>query len=136
MTILLTTHYLEEANELAAELAIVDRGRIVACGTPDELKSTLRGDALQIELAGASANGEVQAAIEHIPGIAEIALDGRVLRARADDGARAMPAALAALQGAGHTVTSASMSRPTLDDVYLHYAGRNFRQADTAGTAA
>ena len=51
MTILLTTHYLEEADELAAQIAIVDRGKIVAAGTPEELKSALQGDALQIELA-------------------------------------------------------------------------------------
>ena len=51
LTILLTTHYLEEADELAAQLAIVDRGRVVAAGTPDELKSSLEGDSLQVELA-------------------------------------------------------------------------------------
>ena len=52
MTILLTTHYLEEADRLASQLAIVDRGRIVARGTPDELKAELDGDAVQVELAG------------------------------------------------------------------------------------
>ena len=52
MTILLTTHYLEEADRLASQLAIVDQGRIVARGTPDELKAELEGDAVQVELAG------------------------------------------------------------------------------------
>ena len=51
MTVLLTTHYLEEADRLASQLAIVDRGRIVARGTPDALKSELRGDTIQVELA-------------------------------------------------------------------------------------
>ena len=57
MTILLTTHYLEEADRLASQLAIVDRGRIVARGTPDELKAELEGDAVQVELAGDDGGG-------------------------------------------------------------------------------
>ena len=91
MTILLTTHYLEEADELAAELAIVDRGKVVAAGTPDELKSSLHGDSLHIELAAEPADGEVRQALEGVPGLSEIALDGRQLRAQASDGATAMP---------------------------------------------
>src|SRR5919197_2713989 len=90
VTVLLTTHYLEEADRLAARLAIVDRGRVVAAGTPDELKSELRGDALVVDL-----NGHVDgalAALERVPGIAEPTLDGRVLRARSHEGARAVPA--------------------------------------------
>jgi ABC-2 type transport system ATP-binding protein len=130
MTILLTTHYLEEADELAAELAIVDRGKIVAAGTPDELKSSLHGDSLHIELAAEPADGEVRRALEGVPGLSEFALDGRQLRARASDGATAMPALLAALHESGQTVTKLSMSRPSLDDVYLRVAGRDFHEAD------
>ncbi len=63
MTILLTTHYLEEADRLAASLAIVDRGRIVAEGTPDELKGELEGDAIQLELADDPQNGNAQEAL-------------------------------------------------------------------------
>ena len=130
MTILLTTHYLEEADELAAELAIVDRGKVVAAGTPDELKSSLHGDSLHIELAAEPADGEVRQALEGVPGLSEIALDGRQLRAQASDGATAMPPLLAALHENGHTVTKLSMSRPSLDDVYLRVAGRDFHEAD------
>ena len=131
MTILLTTHYLEEADELAAQLAIVDRGRIVAAGTPDELKSSLRGDSLQIELAADPADGEVRRAVERVPGLSELSLDGRQLRARAPDGATAMPTLLAALHESGHAVAKLSMSRPSLDDVYLQVAGRAFHAADS-----
>jgi ABC-2 type transport system ATP-binding protein len=129
MTILLTTHYLEEADELASRVAIVDRGRIVAEGSPEELKSALHGDALQIELAG-PAGAAARAALERVDGLTEVALDGRVVRARARSGATAMPVALAALESAGHTVASATMARPSLDDVYLRHAGRSFREAD------
>jgi ABC-2 type transport system ATP-binding protein len=131
MTILLTTHYLEEADELAAQLAIVDRGKVVAAGTPDELKSSLHGDSLHIELAAEPAEGEVRRAVEHVPGLSEVALDGRQLHARASDGATAMPTLLAALHESGHTVTKLSMSRPSLDDVYLRVAGRAFAEADS-----
>ena len=130
MTILLTTHYLEEADELAAQLAIVDRGKVVAAGTPDELKSSLHGDSLHIELADEPADGEVRRAVERVPGLSELSLDGRQLRAQASDGATAMPTLLAALHESGHTVTKLSMSRPSLDDVYLRVAGRAFHEAD------
>ena len=129
VTVLLTTHYLEEADRLASQLAIVDRGRIVAAGTPDELKSELHGDTLAVEL-GASVNGRALDAVGRVTGVREISLDGRVLRARADEGARAVPAVLAALEAAGVPVAAATVSRPSLDDVYLRHAGRTFGAAE------
>jgi ABC-2 type transport system ATP-binding protein len=128
VTILLTTHYLDEADRLAARLAIVDRGRVVAAGTPDELKSELRGDALVVELDGTI--DDALAALAQVPGVREPLLDGRVLRARASEGARAVPAVLAALESAGVPVVAATVARPSLDDVYLRYAGRSFAAAD------
>ncbi len=129
ISVLLTTHYLEEADRLASQLAIVDRGRIVAEGTPDELKSELHGDAIVVELA-ASANGRALDAIAAVDGVTETAIEGRVLRARADAGARALPAVLAALDAAGVAVETATVSRPSLDDVYLRHTGRTFEEAD------
>ena len=129
MTILLTTHYLEEADELAAEVAIVDRGRIVAAGTPEELKSALEGDALQFELAEADERA-VADALGQVDGVTEVSFDGRLVRARARNGATAMPPALAALEASGVPVMSATMARPSLDEVYLRHAGRSFREAE------
>jgi ABC-2 type transport system ATP-binding protein len=128
VTVLLTTHYLEEADRLAARLAIVDRGRVVASGTPEELKSELRGDALVVELSEAS--GRALEAVAPIDGVREPSLNGRVLRARADEGARALPAVLAALESAGVAVAAATLARPSLDDVYLRHAGRTFEAAE------
>jgi len=128
VTVLLTTHYLEEADRLAKLLAIVDRGRVVAAGTPDALKSELRGDALVVELDG-RVDGAL-AALAQVAGVREPVLDGRVLRARANEGARAVPAVLAALETAGVPVVAATVARPSLDDVYLRYAGRSFDAAD------
>ena len=129
VSVLLTTHYLEEADRLAARLAIVDRGRIVAAGTPDALKSELRGDALVVEL-GASADGRALAAVATAEGVREPSLDGRILRARADEGARAIPTVLALLEAEGIPVVAATVARPSLDDVYLRHTGRTFGAAD------
>jgi ABC-2 type transport system ATP-binding protein len=123
LTVLLTTHYLEEADRLADRLVIVDRGRVVAEGTPDQLKADLRGDALAVELVAA---GPVPA----LPGVRELTVDGRVLRARVDDGARAVPAVLLALEAAGLAAASVTVSRPSLDDVYLRHTGRTFAAAE------
>jgi ABC-2 type transport system ATP-binding protein len=125
LSILLTTHYLEEADRLASELAIVDRGRVVAGGTPDALKAELRGDSVHVEL-GFAANGAVRAALDPLPGIRELVIEGTSLRARADEGARAVPAVLGALEAGGIDVASVTVSRPSLDDVYLRHAGRSF----------
>jgi ABC-2 type transport system ATP-binding protein len=133
MTILLTTHYLEEADRLASRLAIVDRGRIVVEGTPDQLKSDLRGDAIQIELAD-SEGADARSALAQVSGLAEVTLDGRTLRARAHDGGAAVPAVLAALDAHGVKATSVTLARPSLDDVYLRYAGRSFNSADSQQT--
>ncbi|HEY6609202.1 MAG TPA: ATP-binding cassette domain-containing protein [Candidatus Limnocylindria bacterium] len=130
LTILLTTHYLEEADRLASRLAIVDRGRVVATGSPDELKADLRGDAIVVELAEAMADQRAVAALARVPGVAESLVDGRSLRTRADRGASAVPAVLSALESAGIGVASVTVSRPSLDDVYLRHTGRAFRQTE------
>jgi ABC-2 type transport system ATP-binding protein len=136
LTILLTTHYLEAADRLASNLAIVDRGRVVAAGSPEQLKAELRGDAIQIELVTPELNGRVPAALAHLEGVREVELAGTDLRARADRGAARVPAVLAALDTAGVKVATVSVARPSLDDVYLRYAGRSFQDADDERRAA
>jgi ABC-2 type transport system ATP-binding protein len=130
LTILLTTHYLEEADELADRLAIVSQGRVVAEGTPNELKSRLIGDAVHVELA----DGRMEDACRVLEGVdapVETTLaDGRTLISRVPDGGQALPGILAALSGEGIPVASVSVNRPSLDDVYLHYTGRDFATED------
>ena len=130
MTILLTTHYLEEADRLASQLAIVDRGRILAEGTPAGLKSELEGDTIQVELADLSETS-AREALERVDDVLDVTLEGRMLRARSRDGNSAIPAVLAALDAHGVRASSVTLARPSLDDVYLRHAGRDFRQADT-----
>jgi len=129
-TILITTHYLEEADQYAATVAIVDQGRIVAEGTPDQLKAGLRGDSVVLELASPGQVEPAQKALAPLPEVRGLSADGAVLRARVADGPRALPAVLAALDVGGVPVRSVTVARPSLDDVYLHYAGRSFRQAE------
>src|SRR5579884_1697990 len=128
-TVLLTTHYLEEADQLAERVAIVDRGKVVAEGMLEELKRELRGDAIHVEVAG-EYNGAINRALSGLALIRDIAIDGRVLRARADDGARAVPLVLQALESHGVSVASVRVARPSLDDVYLKYTGRTFDAAE------
>jgi len=135
LTVLLTTHYLEEADRLADRLAIVDRGTVVAQGSPEELKSELRGDAIVVELAAEQSPDRVRGTLDRLNGsLRDLALDGRTLRARVDSGASAVPAVLAALDAGGIAVASATVARPSLDDVYLRYAGRAFSAANEEGT--
>lgn len=128
LTLLLTTHYLEEADQLAQRLAIVDGGRVVAEGTPEELKGHLRGDVVSVELADRGRIAEGEAVLRSQEGVLGVMADGSRLYAQVDNGARAVPALLGALERAGFEVTQVSLSRPSLDDVYLTATGHAYHQ--------
>jgi ABC-2 type transport system ATP-binding protein len=130
MTIVLTTHYLDEADRLADRLAIVDKGRVVINGTPEGLKGELRGDAVHVELSDETDPATAGNAIASLEGVRDITVDGRRLSARTDDGAAAVPGLLAALDRAGTAVATVTVARPSLDDVYLRHVGRRFALAD------
>jgi ABC-2 type transport system ATP-binding protein len=132
LTILLTTHYMEEADQLADRLAIVSRGRVVVEGTPEELKRSLEGDAVTVELSDGHAE-EAARAIESLAGVREVSRDGRLVRSRVESGARAIPTILSSLESRGIAVESVDTHRPSLDDVYLHYTGREFSADQEAG---
>jgi ABC-2 type transport system ATP-binding protein len=134
LTILLTTHYLEEADALTHRLAIVSRGRVVVEGTAEELKASMQGEAVVVELADGAVDGAATV-LRALAEVREVSADGRLLRSRVANGARAVPTILAALDGRGIAVESVTMHRPSLDDVYLHYTGRDFRAEDEAGGA-
>ena len=134
MTVLLTTHYLEEADRLASRLAIVDRGRVVISGTPDELKGELRGDAVQVELPALRDDAEaarVRRVLEALPAVRDVVIAGRDVSARSDDGAAAVPVVLAELQRAGVNAASVAVARPSLDDVYLRHTGRRYCESES-----
>ena len=132
LTILLTTHYLEEADHLARRIAIVSRGKVAVEGTPEALKRGLLGDSVTVELE----NGRIDEAariVTELGAVEEAVPDGRHLRARVEHGGRAVPGILSALEAEGITVASVTVARPSLDDVYLHFTGRDFRAEDEEG---
>ena len=131
LTILLTTHYLEEADQLADRLAIVSQGKVVVEGTPGGLKAGLQGDAVYVELAEGAVDA-AQGVLATVGARPEQVLEGRTVVARVEHGGRALPGIISALDGAGIAVESVSVSRPSLDDVYLHYTGRDFDAEDRA----
>jgi len=139
LTIVLTTHYLEEADRLAARVALIEGGRIVVEGSPEALKSELRGDALELDLAGdtepdPTAAGLLRDTLLGLDAVHEVRVAGRRLHARVADGAGALPAVFAAVAGTGLAVASATVARPSLDDVYLRHVGH--RLAATGGSAS
>jgi ABC-2 type transport system ATP-binding protein len=133
LTILLTTHYLEEADRLAERVAIVSRGQVVAEGTPEGLKRELRGDAVTVELANGT-DGRGAELLRALPSVSEVIAEGRRLHARVDSGAAAVPGILSTLDGSGVEVASVTIARPSLDDVYLHHTGRAFAAEDAEGS--
>lgn len=129
LTVLLTTHYLEEANRLADQLAIINYGKVVVEGSPEALKAELNGDSIHIELKNPDTGKQVQRVLEGVDGVHEIILESDFLYVRSDDGAATLPAVLGALDAAGIHVASATIKRPSLDDIYLRYTGKTFNEA-------
>jgi ABC-2 type transport system ATP-binding protein len=128
-TVFLTTHYLDEADALCDRLAIIDHGRIVATGTPDELKRQVAGDVVTVGV-----DGERERALRMLaaqPFVREASEDDEenVLRLYVDRGETAMPAILRLLDGAGIHLVTLSLARPSLDDVFLRQTGRSLREA-------
>jgi ABC-2 type transport system ATP-binding protein len=130
LTVVLTTHYLEEADQFAATVAIVDRGRVVVEGSPDTLKRQLDGDAVRVELASPAAAVQASRVLAGGAGGVVAAVEGSTVLARVADGARALPGLLATLEGHAIGVVSVGVARPSLDDVYLHFAGRSWHAAE------
>jgi ABC-2 type transport system ATP-binding protein len=126
-TVFLTTHYLEEADALCDRIAIIDHGKIVALGTPDDLKRQVAGDVVVVGTDSAS-----DRVLELLKGqvyVREATSADNIVRLYVDRGETAMPQIIRVLDSAGITLASLSLSRPSLDDVFLHQTGRSLRDA-------
>uniref|UniRef100_UPI0031592A7C AAA family ATPase n=1 Tax=Microbacterium sp. CPCC 204701 TaxID=2493084 RepID=UPI0031592A7C len=132
LTVVLTTHYMEEADRLADELLLVNRGRAVVQGTPAELKARLHGDSLRVSLVEPDP-AVVRAAVAGIDGLRGVVVEASgvvgMLAARADDASSAVGAVIGALDAAGVRYGHVAASHSTLDDVYLHFVGHTFGDA-------
>lgn len=128
-TVFLTTHYLEEADILADRLAIMDHGQIVAEGTPKDLKQQIAGDVVSLGLETENGAAEqAQNLLNSQPFIREIHPGNGQFQLYVEQGEEALPAILRLLDGAGLSVRTVTLSRPTLDDVFLRQTGRSLRE--------
>lgn len=134
-TMLLTTHYMEEADRLCSRLAIIDDGRIVVDGAPGELKSTVGGDTIVLRLADSEADEqrrtkEVQDVVDGVIGSATVSPHPAGVSLAVPNASSAIPDLLRRLDGNGITITGLEMSQPSLDDVFMKYTGRRIREED------
>jgi ABC-2 type transport system ATP-binding protein len=126
-TLLLTTHYMDEAERLCDRVAIVDHGRVIALGTPAELIATLGAEHV-VEFAADGGVALAEPVLEQLPGVRSVRREKDGWALHADAPHRAVPALLAALHQAGADLTRLTTHHATLDDVFLHLTGRTLRE--------
>jgi ABC-2 type transport system ATP-binding protein len=126
-TVFLTTHYLEEADALCDRIAIIDHGKIVALGTPDALKRQVAGDVVVVGADNAS--DRVLQLMRAQSFVREATAGDGLVRLYVDRGETAMPQIIRVLDADGIVLTSLSLNRPSLDDVFLRQTGRSLRDA-------
>ena len=137
VTVFLTTHYLDEADALCDRVLVIDAGRIIAAGTPDELKRQVSGDAVSLDVGDPEHVGKAAEIAARLPGAHEVGTEGGTLRFRVPRGDAVLIELLRELDAAGIAMTSVAVHRPTLDDVFLTLTGRALRDAETeAGNVA
>jgi len=125
-TVFLTTHYLDEADALCDRVAIIDYGKIVAAGTPEELKRAVAGDVVSFSIAG-----DQQRALDLVkdqPFVREAKLENGFVLLYVDRGEVAMPDILRLLEAASLQLITVELHRPSLDDVFLRQTGRSLRE--------
>ncbi|MEL7977428.1 ATP-binding cassette domain-containing protein [Isoptericola sp. F-RaC21] len=133
MTVVLTTHYLDEADSMAERVVVIDHGEIIADAAPDTLKHRYADDSLTL-VVGTDDGAAVRSALAEGLGDVELAAHGAGLQVRVGtaQGAEALPAAIEALRVAGIPTASASARQASLDDVFLNLTGRSLREEAAA----
>ncbi|GHA30627.1 ABC transporter [Devosia pacifica] len=126
-TVFITTHYMDEADALSDRLLVIDKGEIVAEGTPSELKRRVSGDAITLTFRDDADARQAGDAAAKMPGAETPVVEGHLVRVHVPDGASALPALLAELARADITATGVEVKKPTLDDVFLSLTGRSLR---------
>ena len=124
-TVLLTTQYLDEADQLADRISVMDRGRVIAEGTPGELKRRLGGDRVATVIADGRRLADAARAIARVTGVeGSVDADTRTVTVEVADGAKALTPLIRALDSEGLEVDDLALRRPTLDEVFLHLTAR------------
>jgi len=129
MTLFLTTHYLEEADSLCDRVAIIDHGRIVKIGSPEELKASLGGDVIVVGVQ--ESTPDISQDIAKIKLVKDVKKSDNNYRIKAEMGEEASPQIMDLVRSKGLHVTKISLTKPTLDEVYLEYTGRTLREEET-----
>jgi len=129
MTLFLTTHYLEEADALCGRIAIIDHGHIVRIGTPAELKASIGGDVIVIDVV--EEMPDISPAVAQIKLVKDVKKNDGVYRIKAERGEEATPEIIDLIRSRGLHVTKIELTKPTLDEAYLEYTGRSMREDET-----
>jgi ABC-2 type transport system ATP-binding protein len=135
LTILVTTHYMDEADKLCDRIAIVDHGKLVALDSPLKLKASVPGKNI-LEVSFAGATPQWLETLKNLPDVAEVKTEENVFRISTENGPRTTIALMEAARGANATITSLSVQSTTLDDVFVHYTGRQMRDSLQSANAA
>jgi len=129
LTIFLTTHYMDEAEALCKRVAIIDAGKIIAIGSPDELKSQIPGnDIVSLSLAGLTESIVEKA--KALPFVHKIIVEDSYIRAYVDSGAKNLPMLIDEVRSSGGTVLSATVHEQSLEDVFIHFTGKSIREEE------
>jgi len=132
MTLFMTTHYLEEADALCDRVAIIDHGKIVVVGPPEDLKHSLGGDIVTL---GIKEDVDVSDLISKVENVKEVKKENGSYRIKAEMGEVTTPFIIEALRRKGYTVSKLSLTEPTLNEVYLEYTGKSLRDAEESREA-
>ena len=130
MTLFMTTHYLEEADALCDRIAIIDHGKIVVVGTPSELKDSLGGDIITVAI---KAEVDITELVRKINHVKDVKKEDGSYRIKSANGEITAPLIIEALRKEGLVVTRLSLSKPTLNEVYLQHTGKSMRDAEESG---
>ena len=127
ITIILTTHYMDEANSVCSKVAIIDYGKIIATGSPKQLKNELGGDVVSIQCKDSE---KCRKGLENFAGVKNAVKHNGIVDVRVEKGEEKIPKIIAFVNKQGIKVESVSLRKPSLDDVFIHYTGRTIRQGD------
>ncbi|HSY10398.1 MAG TPA: ATP-binding cassette domain-containing protein [Candidatus Dormibacteraeota bacterium] len=135
LTILVTTHYMDEADKLCDRIAIIDGGKLAALDSPLKLKASIPGKNI-LEVSFSNAPQNWTETLKRLPEVADVKSEENIFRISSNNGPRTTVELLEAARGANVTVTSLSVQSTTLDDVFVHYTGHQLRDNLQAPTAA
>ena len=129
LTIFLTTHYMEEAEALCNRVVIIDSGKIIVLGTPEELKAQIPGNDI-ISLSLDSLPEDIIKKVKTLPFVHKVLVEDNAMRVYVDSGARNLPMLIDEVRSSGGTVLSATVHEQSLEDVFIHYTGKTIREEE------